>query len=566
RARLRCRPRRPPATPAASSSIASRAGLRPACSPHARFDVRFQYASARARLRCRPRRPPATPAASSSIASRAGLRPACSRSKRGAAPEGVFVGLGEGLAARVADGEGYGQEPRLRDGLPAVHANAVGTRIHAGQGLVDQEHLALLGLAQLLQNEGGVRGLRSLLQLLAPLLCLQHFDAPARRERAGDELRATPKQALAKPLQDLRWQSHRPSFGKNMRPGAGEGESHRGNLPRGPSRGKIPSSRLRLLRGRPTAMRAPKGMESVKEIIVIGGGLAGCEAAWQLAERGHAVRLVEMKPIRRTPAQVSDNLAELVCSNSFRSRDPENAVGLLHEELRKMGSLIFRMADRNQVPAGGALAVDRVKFSEDVTRAVRSHPRIRVEHRVVEEVPETDAPVIVATGPLTEDALARSIARITGAERLHFYDAIAPIVAADSIDRSIAFAQSRYGKGGGDDYLNLPMDEETYRAFVREILAAEKVVPHDFEDPKYFEGCLPIEVMAERGEETLAHGPMKPVGLVDPRTGRQPYAVVQLRPEDVGRTAYNMVGFQTRLTWPEQRRVFRMIPGLQNAE
>jgi len=313
-------------------------------------------------------------------------------------------------------------------------------------------------------------------------------------------------------------------------------------------------------------MRAPKGMESVKEIIVIGGGLAGCEAAWQLAERGHAVRLVEMKPIRRTPAQVSDNLAELVCSNSFRSRDPENAVGLLHEELRKMGSLIFRMADRNQVPAGGALAVDRVKFSEDVTRAVRSHPRIRVEHRVVEEVPETDAPVIVATGPLTEDALARSIARITGAERLHFYDAIAPIVAADSIDRSIAFAQSRYGKGGGDDYLNLPMDEETYRAFVREILAAEKVVPHDFEDPKYFEGCLPIEVMAERGEETLAHGPMKPVGLVDPRTGRQPYAVVQLRPEDVGRTAYNMVGFQTRLTWPEQRRVFRMIPGLQNAE
>ena len=304
----------------------------------------------------------------------------------------------------------------------------------------------------------------------------------------------------------------------------------------------------------------------MKEVVVIGGGLAGCEAAWQLAERGHSVRLIEMKPFRRTPAQVSDNLAELVCSNSFRSRDPENAVGLLHEELRRMGSLIFRMADRNEVPAGGALAVDRVKFSEDVTRAIRSHPRIRLEHRVVEEIPETDAPVVVATGPLTDTALAQSIARITGAERLYFYDAIAPIVAADSIDHSVAFAQSRYGKGGGDDYLNLPMDEATYRAFVREILAAEKVVPHDFEDPKYFEGCLPIEVMAERGEETLVHGPMKPVGLVDPRTGKQPFAVVQLRPEDVGRTAYNLVGFQTRMTWPEQRRVFRMIPGLQNAE
>lgn len=304
----------------------------------------------------------------------------------------------------------------------------------------------------------------------------------------------------------------------------------------------------------------------MNEIVVIGGGLAGCEAAWQLAERGRAVRLIEMKPIRRTPAQVSDALAELVCSNSFRSKDPENAIGLLHEELRRMGSLIFRMAERNQVPAGGALAVDRVRFSEDVSRAIQSHPRIRVEHRVVEEIPETDAPVVVATGPLTDDALARSIARLTdGEEELYFYDAIAPIVAADSIDRSIAFAQSRHGKGG-DDYLNLPLDEATYRAFVREVLAGEKVVPHAFEDPKYFEGCLPIEVMAERGEETLAHGPMKPVGLVDPRTGERPYAVVQLRPEDVGKTAYNMVGFQTRLTWPEQRRIFRMLPGLENAE
>lgn len=305
---------------------------------------------------------------------------------------------------------------------------------------------------------------------------------------------------------------------------------------------------------------------TMKKITVIGGGLAGCEAAWQLAERGHSVRLVEMKPARRTPAQVADTLAELVCSNSFRSKDPQNAIGLLHEELRKMGSLIFRMAERHEVPAGGALAVDRVKFSEAVTEAIESHPRIEVEKREVKEVPETDAPVVIATGPLTADALARSIARRTGREdELYFYDAIAPIVAADSIDMEIAFAQSRHGKGGAD-YLNLPMDEATYHAFVQAILEGEKVTPHAFEDPKYFEGCLPIEVLAERGPETLAHGPLKPVGLVDPRTGERPYAVVQLRPEDVGRTAYNMVGFQTRLTWPEQRRIFRTIPGLENAE
>lgn len=304
----------------------------------------------------------------------------------------------------------------------------------------------------------------------------------------------------------------------------------------------------------------------MRKITVIGGGLAGCEAAWQLAERGHAVRLVEMKPARRTPAQVADTLAELVCSNSFRSKDPQNAIGLLHEELRRLGSLIFHMAERHQVPAGGALAVDRVKFSEAVTRAVESHPRIEVEKREVEAIPETDAPVVIATGPLTADSLARSIARRTGREdELYFYDAIAPIVAADSIDRRIAFAQSRHDKGGAD-YLNLPMDEATYHRFVEAILAGEKVTPHAFEDPKYFEGCLPIEVLAERGPQTLAHGPLKPVGLRDPRTGKRPYAVVQLRPEDVGKTAYNLVGFQTRLTWPEQRRIFRTIPGLENAE
>src|SRR5690606_17650800 len=304
----------------------------------------------------------------------------------------------------------------------------------------------------------------------------------------------------------------------------------------------------------------------MREITIIGGGLAGCEAAWQLAERGHEVRLIEMKPIRRTPAQVSDSLAELVCSNSFRSKDPENAIGLLHEELRKMGSLIFRMADAHEVPAGGALAVDRKLFSEAVTRAIENHPNIEVERREVEEVPSTDHPVVIATGPLTSDALARDIARRTGwGDELYFYDAIAPIVAAESIDMSVAFAQSRHGKGG-DDYLNLPLDEATYHRFVQMLREGEKVTPHAFEDPKYFEGCLPIEVLAERGDETLAHGPMKPVGLVDPRTGERPYAVVQLRPEDVGKTAYNMVGFQTRLTWPEQRRIFRTIPGLENAE
>ncbi|HLV59802.1 MAG TPA: methylenetetrahydrofolate--tRNA-(uracil(54)-C(5))-methyltransferase (FADH(2)-oxidizing) TrmFO [Fredinandcohnia sp.] len=304
----------------------------------------------------------------------------------------------------------------------------------------------------------------------------------------------------------------------------------------------------------------------MREITIIGGGLAGCEAAWQLAERGHEVRLIEMKPIRRTPAQVSDSLAELVCSNSFRSKDPENAIGLLHEELRKMGSLIFRMADAHEVPAGGALAVDRKLFSEAVTRAIENHPNIEVERREVEEVPSTDHPVVIATGPLTSDALARDIARRTGwGDELYFYDAIAPIVAAESIDMSVAFAQSRHGKGG-DDYLNLPLDEATYHRFVQMLREGEKVTPHAFEDPKYFEGCLPIEVLAERGDETLAHGPMKPVGLVDPRTGERPYAVVQLRPEDVGKTAYNMVGFQTRLTWPEQRRIFRTLPGLENAE
>ncbi len=298
-------------------------------------------------------------------------------------------------------------------------------------------------------------------------------------------------------------------------------------------------------------------------VTVIGAGLAGSEAAWQLAERGIAVRLVEMKPARRSPAHGLDGPAELVCSNSLRSDNPENAVGLLHEELRRMGSLILACADATRVPAGDALAVDRQRFSAKVGAALEGHPNITLERREADALPEGLS--IVATGPLTSDALAAPIAALAG-ERLAFYDAIAPIVAADSVDRSIAFFASRYGKGGGSDYLNLPLDRAEYEGFVAALLAGEKVQARAFEEPRYFEGCLPIEVMAERGRECLAFGPMKPVGLTDPRTGRRPYAVVQLRAEDAAQQSFNLVGFQTRLTWPEQRRIFRMLPGLANAE
>ncbi len=301
-------------------------------------------------------------------------------------------------------------------------------------------------------------------------------------------------------------------------------------------------------------------------VTVIGGGLAGSEAAWQLASAGLTVELREMKPARRSPAHRLDGLAELVCSNSLRSDNPENAVGLLHEELRGLGSLVLASADATRVPAGDALAVDRERFSELVTRRIGAHPRIRLIPGEVTELPSGPAPAVVATGPLTGDALAEAIARACGGH-LHFYDAVAPIVLAESVDPSIAYARSRWDKGGGDDYLNLPLDEAEYRAFVEALLAGEKVAPHAFEEPRYFEGCLPVEVMAARGVEVLAHGPMKPVGLEDPRTGRRPHAVVQLRREDEAGTAYNLVGFQTRLTWPEQRRIFReRIPGLRRAE
>ncbi len=321
-------------------------------------------------------------------------------------------------------------------------------------------------------------------------------------------------------------------------------------------------------------------------VTVIGAGLAGCEASWQLAERGVDVCLVEQKPLARTPAQTTDAFCELVCSNSFRGAALTNAVGLLKEELRRAGSLILSCADAARIPAGGALAVDRDGFSSLVTQRLRSHPRIRIAAHLVDAVPEASPtePVVIATSPLTGEALAADLARIIGREHLAYYDAIAPIVSAESIDWSKVFKQSRYGKGAEDDdgrspaslepgrhqgdqaYVNCPFDEPGYRTFVADLVAAQKVEPRAFEDVRYFEGCLPIEVMASRGEMTLAFGPMKPVGLVDPQTRGRPFAVVQLRPEDAGATAYNLVGFQTRMTWPEQGRVLRTIPGLEGAE
>jgi methylenetetrahydrofolate--tRNA-(uracil-5-)-methyltransferase len=304
-----------------------------------------------------------------------------------------------------------------------------------------------------------------------------------------------------------------------------------------------------------------------REVHIVGGGLAGSEAALLLADAGIAVALHEQKPERRSPAHKEDGLAELVCSNSLRSDNPHNAIGLLHEELRRLGSPVLAQADLARVPAGDALAVDRILFSGGLTARVAAHPRIRRDAAEVLELPAGPDLCIVSTGPLTGESLARSLATAVGASQLAFYDAIAPIVAGDSVDLSVAFAQSRYGKGEGADYLNLPLSRQEYQRFVEELLRGEKVKPHDFEEPRYFEGCLPIEVMAERGRDVLAYGPMKPVGLTDPRTGERPHAVVQLRREDNAGTAWNLVGFQTRLTWPEQKRIFSScIPGLKNAE
>ena len=300
------------------------------------------------------------------------------------------------------------------------------------------------------------------------------------------------------------------------------------------------------------------------DLRVVGGGLAGCEAAFAAAARGLSVRLYEMKPQRRSPAHQSDSLAELVCSNSLRSDDPATGPGLLKAEMRMAGSVVLEAADACKVPAGGALAVDRNAFAERITQRIESHPSVEVVRDEVLQVPR-DRPIIVATGPLTDGALANSIAELTGGDSLHFADATAPIVDASTISESVCFRASRYDKGDAD-YLNCPMNQEEYEAFVAALLAADKVPLRGFEETKYFEGCMPIEEMARRGPLTLAHGPMKPVGLIDPRTGTRPFAVVQLRAENRFASMYNLVGFQTQMTWTEQRRVLRMIPGLENAE
>ena len=300
------------------------------------------------------------------------------------------------------------------------------------------------------------------------------------------------------------------------------------------------------------------------KITIIGGGLAGCEAAWQAAQRGVAVTLHEMKPEKFSPAHHLPGLAELVCSNSLRGDSLENAVGLLKEELRRCGSLIMEAAEATRVPAGGALAVDRQLFYDYVTHKIGSHPLISLQPGEVAEIP-AEGIVVIASGPLTSDLLADALSELTG-DRLYFYDAIAPIVSADSLDMTKVFAASRYGKGDGDDYLNCPLNEDEYLRFVDELIKSEKVPSRDFEKIVHFEGCMPVETMAERGVETLRFGPMKPVGLTDPRTGQEPHAVIQLRAENREKTMYNLVGFQTKLTYGEQRRDFRMIPGLEEVE
>lgn len=304
--------------------------------------------------------------------------------------------------------------------------------------------------------------------------------------------------------------------------------------------------------------------EAKARVTVIGAGMAGTEAAWQLANRGIRVKLYEMRPINSTPAHHTDKFAELVCSNSLRSNQLENAVGLLKEEMRKLGSLIMECADKNALPAGGALAVDREKFSQMVTDKIKNHPDIEVVNEEIVDIPVDDH-IIIATGPLTSDKLISSIQRLTESKHLYFYDAAAPIVTTDSIDFEKVFKASRYGKGESD-YINCPMNEEEYNRFQSELVQAEVVPIKEFEKEVVFEGCMPVETMAKRGAMTLLFGPLKPVGLADPRTGEQPYAVVQLRQDNKEGTLYNIVGFQTHLKWGEQKRVFSMIPGLLNAE
>lgn len=303
----------------------------------------------------------------------------------------------------------------------------------------------------------------------------------------------------------------------------------------------------------------------MSKVIIIGAGLAGSEAAWQIAQKGIHVELYEMRPKVSTPAHHSENFAELVCSNSLRGAGLENAVGLMKEEMRQIHSLIMEAADATKIPAGGALAVDRNAFSEYITDKIKNHPLIQVVHEEVIEIPKTDDVVIIASGPLTSPAFSNSIAKLTGQEYLYFYDAAAPIVVKESLNMEKAYKASRYGKGD-DDYINCPMNKEEYEIFWHALVQAEKTATKDFEKAIFFEGCMPVEEMASRGIDTLRYGPLKPVGLEHPVTGERPYAVVQLRQDNYAASLYNIVGFQTHLKWPEQKRVFSLIPGLDTAE
>jgi len=300
------------------------------------------------------------------------------------------------------------------------------------------------------------------------------------------------------------------------------------------------------------------------DLVIIGGGLAGSEAAWQAANSGARVTMYEMRPKEETAAHKTDYLAEIVCSNSLGSNDPLSAPGMLKEEMRQLNSLIIRIADKVRIPAGAALAVDRDHFARQVTQALAEHPNVKILREEIQEIPD-DALCIIATGPLTSPKLSEAIIQFTQSKNLFFFDAISPIVDADSLNTDRTFLASRYEKGTAD-YVNCPMDEETYNAFYDALIQADRVQSKSFENVPYFEGCLPIEVMADRGRQTLLFGPLKPVGLIDPKTGQRPYAVLQLRPENIHGSCYNLVGFQTKLTYPEQRRIFRMIPGLEHAE
>lgn len=304
----------------------------------------------------------------------------------------------------------------------------------------------------------------------------------------------------------------------------------------------------------------------MKKVIIVGAGMAGSEAAWQVAQRGIKVDLYEMRPEKSTPAHKTEKFAELVCSNSLRGAGLENAVGLLKEEMRQLNSIIMESADINRVPAGGALAVDREGFSQYITDKVKNHPNVTVINKEIETIPqEDDAITIIASGPLASEVLAKSIGELTGQDYFYFYDAAAPLISKESIDMSKAYRASRYGKGTAD-YINCPMDKEEYEKFWQELTTAELAPIKEFEKAKFFEGCMPVEEMARRGIDTLLYGPLKPVGLEDPKTGKRPYAVVQLRQDNAADSLYNIVGFQTHLKWPEQKRVFGLIPGLENAE